>query len=694
MKRNILYFSIFYFFLNFTLISQPTIDQMLSVPFPSGMTASSDGNLIAWVFNNQGENNIFIATGQNFAQVSKLTNYAGDNGVGINSLSFTDDNQWLVYVRGNSKNKNGQAANPAQLQEDTQNALYVINIQKKISRKISEGDSPKISPDGKTVAFINSGQIWTASIQDSIVKPKMLFSSRGGQTSIKWNPDGSKIAFVSRRGDHSFIGIYDLIKKMVIYNDPSVDFDSEPNWNSKGTQIAYIREPNKKNVIPFTPQREGHPWSIRLMDIETGQSHEIWKADEGPGSVLFNSFPSGDLLRWANDNLLIFPWEKDGWVHLYIHEIDSKKTNVLTTGKGIVEDYTISKDGSRILYTTNIGDVYKRHVWSMNLKTRDAIVISPIENIQWNPLITSQGIALLHSSFKKPAWPGLLKNNEVMDIASNYFPSVDFSSLQTPEVVELTASDGMKSYGTLFYPSNYDPNVTHPAVIFLHGGSRRQMLQGFHYSNYYSNAYALNQYFASQGYVVLALNYRSGIGYGLDFREAEKYGVTGGSEVLDLFSAGEYLKNRKDVDGSKIGLWGGSYGGYLTAHGLARRGDLFAVGVDIHGVHNWNTELPTFAPWYDPLNFPKEAKLAYESSPEFYLDGWKNPVLLIHGDDDRNVPFGETVYLTEKLRDRGVYFEQIVFPDEVHSFLLHKNWVNAQKATFEFINRYLGEKNK
>ena len=132
----------------------------------------------------------------------------------------------------------------------------------------------------------------------------------------------------------------------------------------------------------------------------------------------------------------------------------------------------------------------------------------------------------------------------------------------------------MKITGDLFLPVNNSPGEKHPAIIFLHGGSRRQMLLGFHYSNYYSNAYALNQYFASKGYVVLSLNYRSGIGYGLNFREALRYGAAGASEVNDVIGAGRYLQKRGDVDKNKIALWGGSYGGYLTATLFDRRGYL------------------------------------------------------------------------------------------------------------------------
>jgi dipeptidyl aminopeptidase/acylaminoacyl peptidase len=185
----------------------------------------------------------------------------------------------------------------------------------------------------------------------------------------------------------------------------------------------------------------------------------------------------------------------------------------------------------------------------------------------------------------------------------------------------------------------------------------------------------------------MSLNYRSGIGYGLDFREAKNYGMTGASEVRDLIGAGEYLKSRKDVDAKRIGLWGGSYGGYLTAHGLAQRGDLFATGVDIHGVHNWNDEEPTFTPWYDSLLVTSYAQRAYKSSPVNFAKTWKNPTLFIHGDDDRNVPFTETIHMIHQLRRQGVEVEEKVLPDEIHGFLMYKSWLLVDEATFEFINR-------
>jgi dipeptidyl aminopeptidase/acylaminoacyl peptidase len=258
-----------------------------------------------------------------------------------------------------------------------------------------------------------------------------------------------------------------------------------------------------------------------------------------------------------------------------------------------------------------------------------------------------------------------------------------------PQAVMLTAIDGMQIPAQLFLPPSLKPGERRPATIFFHGGSRRQMLLGFNYGEYYHNAYALNQYLANRGFVVLSVNYRSGIGYGMAFREAERYGAGGASEFNDVVGAGLYLRGRPDVDPARVGLWGGSYGGYLTAMGLARAPELFAAGVDIHGVHDWNVGIRTFVPTYDTLRVPDFARLARASSPMAYLDRWKAPVLFIHGDDDRNVSFAETVTLIEQLRDRKVEIEQLVFPDEVHSFLRHASWLAAYRATGDFFQRHL-----
>ncbi|MCU1319543.1 MAG: WD40-like beta Propeller containing protein, partial [Edaphobacter sp.] len=145
---------------------------------------------------------------------------------------------------------------------------------------------------------------------------------------------------------------------------------------------------------------------------------------------------------------------------------------------------------------------------------------------------------------------------------------------------------------------------------------------------------------------------------------------------------------RADIDPARIGVWGGSYGGFLTALALARNSDIFAAGVDMHGVHQWQRPA-SWHPSHDPDADAQTLKTAWKSSPMAYLSTWRSPVLLIQGDDDRNVPFSQTVSLARELRKQGVEFEELVFPDEIHGFLLHRHWIAAYKAEADFFQQHL-----
>ncbi|WP_332914195.1 alpha/beta hydrolase family protein [Algoriphagus boritolerans] len=379
-------------------------------------------------------------------------------------------------------------------------------------------------------------------------------------------------------------------------------------------------------------------------------------------------------------------------MQLYSINPKTKEVKHLTPGEGQVEWVQTSFTKNELLITHNIGNIDRRQVSRLDLSTFELELLSDPQTINWSPFRIENGLAWFQSNWNRPGWPMVQTYGQTKALAAELFPTNFPKNLSKPEPITLKARDGFESYGQLFLPSDYDPNKKYPAVIFLHGGSRRQMLLGFNYGMYYSHTYAAQQYFTSQGYIAFILNYRSGIGYGMDFREEENYGAGGASEVQDVMAAADYLAARSDVDKSKISPWGGSYGGFLTAHVLSQAPEKFNVGVDIHGVHNWNNDIPVFAPWYKPEKFPEMAALAFQSSPMNFVKNWKDPVLLIHGDDDRNVLFSESVELAEVLRKQGVHVEQLIFPDEIHSFLLHRHWVKALEATFNFIDNYSSEK--
>jgi dipeptidyl aminopeptidase/acylaminoacyl peptidase len=345
------------------------------------------------------------------------------------------------------------------------------------------------------------------------------------------------------------------------------------------------------------------------------------------------------------------------------------------------------------LFSSNQNDIDRRHLWRVSVTGQNLAPVTQGEGIEWSPLDTSDGhaVVMLHSDARNPARAAIkIDNANVRDLAPDSIPpEFPAAALLAPLPVIISSADGMRIHAQVFLPPDLAPGEKRPALIFFHGGSRRQMLLGWHYMDYYHNAYGMNQYLASLGYIVLAVNYRSGIGYGLDFREALNYGATGASEYNDVLGAGLYLRGRPDVDPQRIGLWGGSYGGYLTALGLARASDLFAAGVDFHGVHDWNNAISNFVSAYNPGKDVDVARIAFESSPLASVSTWRSPVLLIHGDDDRNVPFHESVLLAEALRKQHVDFDELIFPDEIHGFLTEKRWLEAYHAAAEFLDKHL-----
>ena len=270
-------------------------------------------------------------------------------------------------------------------------------------------------------------------------------------------------------------------------------------------------------------------------------------------------------------------------------------------------------------------------------------------------------------------------------------PEFPTAALVVPRKIVIRAHDGVAVHCQLFEAPG--SAAKKPAVIFVHGGPPRQMLLGWHYFGYYSNAYAVNQYLASRGYIVFSVNYRLGIGYGHAFHHPDHAGPWGAAEYQDVLAAARFLRAYPAVDPQRIGIWGGSYGGYLTALALARNSDLFRAGVDLHGVHDWTAFFSRGAGENaSPLerNDAKQAmQMAWKSSPVASISTWKSPVLLIDGDDDRNVPFHQTVDLARRLTAAGIPFEEMVIPDEIHDFLRYSSWVMADTAAVAFLGRKL-----
>lgn len=694
--RSFILFTILLLGVHVCIIAQDfTMEEVTAYPFPSELTTSKGSQKIAWAFNEQGKRNVYVAEGPDYTP-RQLTQYTRDDGQEISSLSISNDGNWVVYVRGGDHG--GRNANvPVNAASDPippKVEVWKMAFSGGTPELISEGDDPVISPGSKKVAFIKNNQAWIADL-DGKESPKNLFTAKGSTGSMEWSPDGTQLMFVSSRGDHSFIGIYKDQETPIQWIAPSFSRDRSPRWSKDGSKIVFVRTPGGGGAPEKLLEQNHNPWSIWVGDIGSGEAEKIWTAPETLAGSVPTTHGSFNLHWGAGDRIVYLSYE-DGWPHLYSIPSSGGQPTQLTKGDFMLEHISLSADGSKAVFSANTGsspeDLDRRHIGIVSTDQADMRLLTDGEGIEAFPhfIGNSDYLTLFSGNARQPLLPAILDKNQknIKVLAQDRLPQ-DFPSdhFVEPKQVSFTAADGVKVWGQLFEKPGGGNDK--PAVVFVHGGPQRQMLLGWSYMDYYSNTYALNQYLANQGFVVLSVNFRMGIGYGHEFHKPEGAGIAGASEYQDVKAAGEYLAELPQVDSNNIGVYGGSYGGYLTAIALGRDSDLFAAGVDIHGVHSRDGYVRIPDGIEQAPDLEEARRVAWESSPISMLDDWSSPVLFIHADDDRNVSFSQSVDLVRRFEQRNMPFEYLVIPDDSHHWMKYSNMVKVNQATVDFLKKHL-----
>jgi dipeptidyl aminopeptidase/acylaminoacyl peptidase len=578
--------------------------------------------------------------------------------------------------------------------------------------------SPEWSPDGKKIAFVTNRQdhsfiavydVATRTI--SYMAPDVDFDS-----SPMWSADGKSIVFVRRPGQSFAQQNQEGGGGIGIPNGPA--FQANTGRGGRGGGAGNQAEEATPRVAPIPGLsrglfKGGYTLSLWKADVATGEAAEVWHNE--PNDRKFTTINNP---RLAGKHV-IFPvgigggrggrgrgqqaeeppaGPVDEWDRYYSIDISAGNAPpvLLTTTDGLIEDQTsiaLSADGTTFFYCTNAKDIDRRHIWAVPVAGGTPWQVTSGIGIETrpSPLASGKVLATMSADWKRPqtvaVWPLEARTTQGMSAQKYVFPttaglkSFPMALHVEPTAVTTKAADGFEVPNQLFLPKDIKPGERRPAIVFVHGGPARQMLLGYHYMHFYHWSYGLNQWLANKGYVVLSVNYRSGVGYGRSFRQAPNTGGRGNAEYQDVLAGGKYLQSRPDVDPERIGIWGLSYGGVLTAQALARNSDIFKAGVDLAGVHLWGSSL-------DPDS------VSFKSSAIGAIEGWKSPVLLVHGDDDRNVAFQQTTGLVQLLRQRDVYYELIVFPDDTHESMLHSRWIYTLDRMDKFLDRFLGENTK
>ena len=648
----------------------------LAMPFASDLVGASDAPRFAWVEDVAGVRNVWV--GGPDLPARALTNFAEDDGLEIYGLALSQDGTHLAFVRGgDAEFPAGTIPNADHRAKPPLQQLFMAEVKGGKPRLIGTGYAPVFARGG-TMAFIHKHDIM---LMRPGGKAHTVVTAEGEISNLSWSPDGQKLLFVDSRGDHSFAALYtpghghDNEPGHVRYLAPGLSYAADPVFSPDGTRAAFIQF--------LDPPAGGDPddasyWAIMVADTQSGDTHTLWKAPRGPGGQYAGTRQQN--LHWTADGRLQFPWERDGWLHVY--SVDTRKPAAapqeLTPGAFEVETFLLGADRRTLLYVGNPGQSDVHTVWQVPPGAAPSRITSSTA-IESYPALAGSALAVIAADAVHPAHVMLAVGS-----GTELGPNPALEDAVIPRPVVFTAQDGVTVHGQLFAGKGTGP---HPALVFVHGGPRRQMLLGFNAMGYYSNAYILNQHLADQGLTVLSVNYRSGTGYGHAFREAPGIARDGASEYRDVLAAGRWLAAQKgQVDPQRIGIWGEA-GAATSPRWRWRATATCSLREPIFTASTRCCAQCLTA--FRPRRSKRHMTCNGQSSPFGAMDTWRSPVLIVHGDDDHNVDFSQSVLLARELTARGITHEELVFPNERHGFLRYADWLASYRATVQFMDRHL-----
>jgi len=638
----------------------------------------TDNNLYAWV----------ISTGQT-RQLTNMVNEPAEN----KKEKLTSENQWLekeqVQYMEVLRERLDEKKKAAEYNKITKpEELRKINIGNEALRDLA------ISPGGQFISYrlyeapsVNSPTI----VPDYITESGFTEEIKGRQK--VGEPQGTNRFFIYDRDEDSVIeiktdsieGIRDLpeflkdypseLKERQKENAPrKVNFDSE-QWSPRGTHL----------VLDIRSQDHKDRW---LM---------LWNPDSGKLKLLdrqhdsaWISGPGIDNGGWINENTYWYQSEKTGFSNLYSVNVITGENKDYTPGNYEVWDAQLSKDKKYFYITTNEVETAQHQFYRLRITDSRKERITTMEG--GNSVTVSpdeKNIAILYSFTNKPPELYLQENRTGTkpQQITHKAESAKFQSYnwRAPEIFTFAARDGALVHGRIYKPQH--PDLHKPAVIFVHGAGYLQNIDKW-WSEYYFREYMFNNLLADHGYYVMDVDYRGSAGYGREWRTGI-YRNMGGKDLTDNIDAANYLVKNFRVDSNRIGIYGGSYGGFMTLMAMFKTPAVFAAGAAIRSVADWANYNHGYTSAI--LNRPFEDSLAYQrSSPIYYVSGLKGHLLMCHGMVDQNVHFQDIVKVTQRLIELGKdNWELAPYPMENHEFEAPSSWTDEYKRIYNLFESVL-----
>lgn len=486
-------------------------------------------------------------------------------------------------------------------------------------------------------------------------------------------------------------GIYDKPAYMELYHNDTSAYN--PKFEKPRSVIMHgpFYSPKGENALLDIRAMDNKDRWLMNLDLKSGEMELLDRQHDdawigGPGIGGWDYYPGN--LGWISDNQFFYQSEETGFSHLYCMNVKTKAVKQLTEGKFEIIEANLSKDKKTFFITANKESAHEHHFYKMpskggkmvkitTQKGGNEITISP--NEEW--------LAIRHSTSNRP-WELYLMKNESgateQQITTSMSDEFQTYNWRKPEIVRFTAEDGAKVPARIYKPEN--PNGA--AVIFVHGAGYLQNVHEW-WSNYYRE-YMFHNLLTDNGYTVLDIDYRASEGYGRDWRTAI-YRHMGGKDLSDQVDGAKYLVETHGIDAERVGIYGGSYGGFITLMAMFNEAETFKSGAALRSVTDWAHYNHPYT--NNILNTPVTDSIAYrKSSPIYFAEGLEGNLVILHGMVDNNVQFQDVVRLSQRLIELGKdNWEMAVFPVEGHGFQEPASWTDEYKRIFKLFQTTLRE---